>query len=98
MISAEEARKATRSKVYVHLEYIEKEIEYAVSNGETSVLLDSQPYCNWCRLSQSEDEKEFVYKLRGLGFSVRHYFFAGTNGNSFTGEMSMGLKIDWSGE
>ena len=98
MISAEEARNATRSKVDVHLEYIEKEIECAVINGETSVLLDSFPYCNWCKLSQGDDEKEVIEKLRNLGFSVKHYFFAGTVGNSFTGETTIGLKIDWSGE
>ena len=98
MISAEEARKTTRSKIDVHLEYIESEIKSAINSGETSVLLDSAPYCNWCRLSESDEEKEVVDKLRDLGFSVKHYFFAGTLGNSFTGETAIGLKIDWSGE
>ena len=98
MISAEEARKATRSKIDVHLEHIESEIKSAINSGETSVLLDSAPYCNWCKLSQCDDEKEVIDILRCLGFSVKHYFFAGTLGNSFTGETSIGLKIDWSGE
>ena len=41
MISAEEARKATRSEIDVHLEYIESKIKSAINSGETSVLLDS---------------------------------------------------------
>ena len=98
MISAKEARKATRSEIDVHLEYIESKIKSAIDSGETSVLLDSIPYCNWCKLSQCDGEKEVVGKLRSLGFSVKHYFFAGTLGNSFTGEIVIGLKIDWSVE
>ena len=49
MISAEEAMMITRSKVDVHLEYIEKAIVSAAENGETKVLLKTEPYTEWCR-------------------------------------------------
>ena len=93
MISAEEAMMITRSKVDVHLEYIEKAIVSAAENGETKVLLKTEPYTEWCRYSPSGCEKYVVEKLKSLGFSVTHLFIP-----SKYQEVHLGLEINWSGK
>ena len=91
MISAEEALTITRSKVDVHLEYIEKAIRSAAENGETKVLLKTDPYNDWCRYSPVGCEKYVVEELKSLGFSVTHMFIP-----SNYQEVHLGLEINWS--